>query len=245
MVLSMWSKIWLGKLLKYLNCSLLKLLLRRTSCQKLCAVKAHNCHSILMPFKHSSLHFTSCPFQRWQKGPSEWFLPFLTNSDISESETEVELIFILRKPNRCYLLQYSQGYEIKNISLWYGSAILVSLFVPNRHDPFAGNEIDHTEVSVKKFDSTGMFHWCEARDIEKAILVGITAPEISQFSHQHQYVSHIPKKCFVQKLLLNTYSHLSGTPPCKYHPVNEMLFCIASYIKWPGSIYDAVPFSIN
>ncbi|XP_048842602.1 calcium-activated potassium channel subunit alpha-1-like isoform X10 [Brienomyrus brachyistius] len=39
-----------------------------------------------------------------------------------------------------------------------------------RHDPFAGNEIDHTEVSVKKFDSTGMFHWCTTRDIEKAIL---------------------------------------------------------------------------
>uniref|UniRef100_A0A3B3S7E5 BK channel n=1 Tax=Paramormyrops kingsleyae TaxID=1676925 RepID=A0A3B3S7E5_9TELE len=38
------------------------------------------------------------------------------------------------------------------------------------HDPFAGNEIDHTEVSVKKFDSTGMFHWCTTRDIEKAIL---------------------------------------------------------------------------
>lgn len=37
-----------------------------------------------------------------------------------------------------------------------------------------GNEqIDNMDANVKKYDSTGMFHWCPAKDIEKVILVGI------------------------------------------------------------------------
>ncbi|XP_074856137.1 calcium-activated potassium channel subunit alpha-1 isoform X1 [Carettochelys insculpta] len=42
-----------------------------------------------------------------------------------------------------------------------------------RHDPLLipGNEqIDNMDASVKKYDSTGMFHWCPAKDIEKVIL---------------------------------------------------------------------------
>ncbi|XP_053890158.1 calcium-activated potassium channel subunit alpha-1 isoform X4 [Malaclemys terrapin pileata] len=42
-----------------------------------------------------------------------------------------------------------------------------------RHDPLLipGNEqIDNMDASVKKYDSTGMFHWCPGKDIEKVIL---------------------------------------------------------------------------
>nr|XP_015201793.1 PREDICTED: calcium-activated potassium channel subunit alpha-1 isoform X19 [Lepisosteus oculatus] len=42
-----------------------------------------------------------------------------------------------------------------------------------RHDPLLipGNEqIENMDVSVKKYDSTGMFHWCPSKDIEKVIL---------------------------------------------------------------------------
>ncbi|XP_019357907.1 PREDICTED: calcium-activated potassium channel subunit alpha-1 isoform X2 [Gavialis gangeticus] len=42
-----------------------------------------------------------------------------------------------------------------------------------RHDPLLipGNEqIENMDASVKKYDSTGMFHWCPAKDIEKVIL---------------------------------------------------------------------------
>ncbi|XP_029934155.1 calcium-activated potassium channel subunit alpha-1-like isoform X1 [Myripristis murdjan] len=42
-----------------------------------------------------------------------------------------------------------------------------------RHDPLLipGNEqIESMDVNVKKYDSTGMFHWCPSKDIEKVIL---------------------------------------------------------------------------
>ncbi|KAM6203552.1 calcium-activated potassium channel subunit alpha-1 isoform 3-T3 [Sarcoramphus papa] len=42
-----------------------------------------------------------------------------------------------------------------------------------RHDPLLipGNEqIDNMDANVKKYDSTGMFHWCPPKDIEKVIL---------------------------------------------------------------------------
>uniref|UniRef100_UPI0037E7AB21 calcium-activated potassium channel subunit alpha-1a-like n=1 Tax=Semicossyphus pulcher TaxID=241346 RepID=UPI0037E7AB21 len=42
-----------------------------------------------------------------------------------------------------------------------------------RHDPLLvpGNEqIDSMDENVKKYDSTGMFHWCPSKDIEKVIL---------------------------------------------------------------------------
>ncbi|XP_033882300.1 calcium-activated potassium channel subunit alpha-1 isoform X8 [Acipenser ruthenus] len=42
-----------------------------------------------------------------------------------------------------------------------------------RHDPLLipGNEqIENMDANVKKYDSTGMFHWCPSKDIEKAIL---------------------------------------------------------------------------
>lgn len=44
-----------------------------------------------------------------------------------------------------------------------------------RHDPLLipGNEqIESMDENVKKYDSTGMFHWCPSKDIEKVILVG-------------------------------------------------------------------------
>ncbi|XP_071371101.1 calcium-activated potassium channel subunit alpha-1a isoform X3 [Centroberyx affinis] len=42
-----------------------------------------------------------------------------------------------------------------------------------RHDPLLipGNEqIENMDMNVKKYDSTGMFHWCPSKDIEKVIL---------------------------------------------------------------------------
>ncbi|XP_038639239.1 calcium-activated potassium channel subunit alpha-1a isoform X23 [Scyliorhinus canicula] len=42
-----------------------------------------------------------------------------------------------------------------------------------RHDPLsiAGNDqIEEIDASVKKYDSTGMFHWCPAKEMEKVIL---------------------------------------------------------------------------
>ncbi|XP_019902741.1 calcium-activated potassium channel subunit alpha-1 isoform X25 [Esox lucius] len=42
-----------------------------------------------------------------------------------------------------------------------------------RHDPLLmpGNEqIENMDVNVKKYDSTGMFHWCQSKDIERVIL---------------------------------------------------------------------------
>ncbi|XP_044033661.1 calcium-activated potassium channel subunit alpha-1 isoform X12 [Siniperca chuatsi] len=42
-----------------------------------------------------------------------------------------------------------------------------------RHDPLLipGNEqIESMDENVKKYDSTGMFHWCSSKDIEKVIL---------------------------------------------------------------------------
>ncbi|TKS85697.1 Calcium-activated potassium channel subunit alpha-1 BK channel BKCA alpha [Collichthys lucidus] len=41
-----------------------------------------------------------------------------------------------------------------------------------RHDPLLipGNEIDNMDMNVKRYDSTGMFHWCPSKEIEKVIL---------------------------------------------------------------------------
>ncbi|XP_043534915.1 calcium-activated potassium channel subunit alpha-1a isoform X34 [Chiloscyllium plagiosum] len=42
-----------------------------------------------------------------------------------------------------------------------------------RHDPLSipGNDqIEEMDASVKKYDSTGMFHWCPAKEMEKVIL---------------------------------------------------------------------------
>ncbi len=45
-----------------------------------------------------------------------------------------------------------------------------------RHDPLLvpGNEqMENMDANVKRYDSTGMFHWCPSKEIEKVILVGI------------------------------------------------------------------------
>lgn len=47
----------------------------------------------------------------------------------------------------------------------------------SRHDPLLvpGNEqIESMDENVKKYDSTGMFHWCPSKDIERVILVGFS-----------------------------------------------------------------------
>ncbi|CAF98632.1 unnamed protein product, partial [Tetraodon nigroviridis] len=47
----------------------------------------------------------------------------------------------------------------------------------SRHDPLLipGNEqIENMDMNVKRYDSTGMFHWCPSKEIEKVILVSRT-----------------------------------------------------------------------
>lgn len=47
-------------------------------------------------------------------------------------------------------------------------------YFPSRHDPLLipGNEqIENMDMNVKRYDSTGMFHWCPSKEIEKVILV--------------------------------------------------------------------------
>uniref|UniRef100_A0A3B3ZB91 Calcium-activated potassium channel subunit alpha-1 n=1 Tax=Periophthalmus magnuspinnatus TaxID=409849 RepID=A0A3B3ZB91_9GOBI len=42
-----------------------------------------------------------------------------------------------------------------------------------RHDPLlipGNDQIENMDMSVKRYDSTGMFHWCPSKDIEKVIL---------------------------------------------------------------------------
>ncbi|XP_041124278.1 calcium-activated potassium channel subunit alpha-1-like isoform X3 [Polyodon spathula] len=42
-----------------------------------------------------------------------------------------------------------------------------------RHDPLhipENEQVENIDANVKKYDSTGMFHWCPSKDIEKAIL---------------------------------------------------------------------------
>ncbi|KAF7665481.1 hypothetical protein LDENG_00141610 [Lucifuga dentata] len=42
-----------------------------------------------------------------------------------------------------------------------------------RHDPLlipGNDQIESMDENVKKYDSTGMFHWCQSKDIEKVIL---------------------------------------------------------------------------
>lgn len=53
--------------------------------------------------------------------------------------------------------------------------IMSALFYfPSRHDPLLipGNEqMENMDMNVKRYDSTGMFHWCPSKEIEKVILV--------------------------------------------------------------------------
>ena len=56
------------------------------------------------------------------------------------------------------------------------SNVLHRTFSHSRHDPLLipGNEqIENMDMSVKKYDSTGMFHWCPSKEIEKVILVSV------------------------------------------------------------------------
>ncbi|XP_031691410.1 calcium-activated potassium channel subunit alpha-1a isoform X24 [Oncorhynchus kisutch] len=48
-----------------------------------------------------------------------------------------------------------------------------------RHDPLLipGNEqMENMDMNVKQYDSTGMFHWCPSKEIEKVILVSAFLP---------------------------------------------------------------------
>lgn len=54
------------------------------------------------------------------------------------------------------------------------SPLCVCVSPHSRHDPLLipGNEqIENMDMNVKRYDSTGMFHWCPSKEIEKVILV--------------------------------------------------------------------------
>ncbi|XP_061121102.1 calcium-activated potassium channel subunit alpha-1-like isoform X2 [Syngnathus typhle] len=45
-----------------------------------------------------------------------------------------------------------------------------------RHDPLlisVSEQMESVDENVKKYDSTGMFHWCPSKDIEKVVLVSV------------------------------------------------------------------------
>lgn len=67
-----------------------------------------------------------------------------------------------------------------------------ALFI--RHDPLLipGNEqIENMDANVKRYDSTGMFHWCPSKEIEKVILVGIFLTAVCYKSPSHKNFTFI------------------------------------------------------
>ncbi len=47
-------------------------------------------------------------------------------------------------------------------------------FVDFRHDPLlvpGHDQMETMDENIKKYDSTGMFHWCASKDIENVMLV--------------------------------------------------------------------------
>lgn len=84
-----------------------------------------------------------------------------------------------------------------------------SLCLPThtRHDPLLipGNEqIESMDENVKKYDSTGMFHWCLSKDIEKVILVSSL-----QLRRAHYASTFAPDSPFTP--LPHTHTHLRVT----------------------------------
>lgn len=70
-----------------------------------------------------------------------------------------------------------------SIFIWRPPPLCFSLI---RHDPLLipGNEqIDSMDENIKKYDSTGMFHWCQSKDIEKVILVGCAPSPSARHLH--------------------------------------------------------------
>lgn len=66
------------------------------------------------------------------------------------------------------------------------SSLPPSFFCLIRHDPLlmpGKEQIENMDVNVKKYDSTGMFHWCQSKDIEKVILVGTSLPHAEVVIH--------------------------------------------------------------
>ncbi|KAB0384388.1 hypothetical protein FD755_006305, partial [Muntiacus reevesi] len=60
----------------------------------------------------------------------------------------------------------------KRLSPIYSRLLFSCTFLP-RHDPLlipGNDQIDNMDSNVKKYDSTGMFHWCAPKEIEKVIL---------------------------------------------------------------------------
>lgn len=70
----------------------------------------------------------------------------------------------------------------------------VCVCLPSRHDPLLipGNEqIENMDMNVKRYDSTGMFHWCPSKEIEKVILVSGMLHRGARRS-RHYVINHVP-----------------------------------------------------
>lgn len=89
-----------------------------------------------------------------------------------ELHSWVYLVIIWSSQVKCHGLLYL----IHTCRVWCCSFIPSILsFCLIRHDPLlipGNDQIESMDENVKKYDSTGMFHWCPSKDIEKVILVG-------------------------------------------------------------------------
>lgn len=83
---------------------------------------------------------------------------------------EFNFTLVIKRQKLVHLIQIYSVWRILS-----PPTVAPCLFCLIRHDPLLipGNEqIESMDENVKKYDSTGMFHWCPSKDIEKVILVG-------------------------------------------------------------------------
>lgn len=71
-------------------------------------------------------------------------------------------------------------------------------FVYFRHDPLlvpGHDQMETMDENIKKYDSTGMFHWCPSKDIEKVLLVrqsGHYKTELSEMTFYNSRTATFP-----------------------------------------------------
>lgn len=114
-----------------------------------------------------------------------------------------------------------------------------------RHDPLLipGNEqVDNMDCNVKKYDSTGMFHWCPAKEIDKVILVSIGRKGSMAISYCMVRLSYIkfPPDSFVFLTLNRTSSACKESTPVRKLPIITL-----SVTFWPFSWLSRVLTSVR
>lgn len=96
-----------------------------------------------------------------------------------------------------------------------------------RHDPLLipGNEqIDSMDENIKKYDSTGMFHWCQSKDIEKVILVGCAPSPSARHLHPPPPPSHTRTPTLTDVSLHISPSEVDGHLNTAYRGVGRVIF---------------------